>query len=118
MRLGGLQPGQVIAEGRVPAAGPAEPGPGARVDLPVYRVVRLALHDLAIGEAAGLCPRSPPAAGRLPGLGRVDVVAAGGPPGAGLGLVLPDVAKVVSLGDGDDHGQPAVPSHRVLSPRS
>ena len=44
VRLGGRQPGQVIGERRVAAAGPAEPGPGARVDLPVDRVVRLALR--------------------------------------------------------------------------
>ncbi len=41
----------------------------------------------------------------VPGLGSVDVIAASRAPGAGLGLVLPDVAEVVALGDGDDHGQ-------------
>src|ERR1035438_9410683 len=63
--------------------------------------------DLAGGEAEGLRSGSPPPAGRLPGLGRVDVVAAGDVPGGGLALGLPDVAEVVALGDGDDHGQPA-----------
>ena len=78
VRLGGLQPGQVIGERRVAAAGPAEPGPGSRVDLPVDRVVGLALDGLAGDEAEGLGSGSPPPAGRFPGLGGVDVVAAGG----------------------------------------
>jgi len=34
------QPRQVIGKRRVPAAGLAEPVPGARVDLPVDRLVR------------------------------------------------------------------------------
>ena len=41
VRLGGREPGQVVGEGRVAAAGPAEPGAGARVGLPVDRVVGL-----------------------------------------------------------------------------
>ena len=107
VRLGGFQPGQVVGERRVPAARSAEPGPGLRVDLPVDRVVRLALDDLAGGEAEGLGSGSPPAAGRFPGLGGVDVVAAGGAPGVVLGLGLPAVAEVVALGNCDDHGQTA-----------
>ena len=39
VRLGGREPGQVIGERRVPAAGPTQFGPGARVGLPVDRVV-------------------------------------------------------------------------------
>ena len=112
MRLGRHQPGQVIGEGRVTAAGPAELGPGARVDLLVHRVVWLAFNHLAGGEAEGLGAGSPPAAGRFPILGGVDVVAAGRVRRAGLGLSLPDIAEVVALGDGDDHGQPAAFSHR------
>ena len=41
VRFGCLEPGQVIGECRVTAAGPAELGSGARVDLPVHRVVGL-----------------------------------------------------------------------------
>ena len=104
VRLGGRQPGQVVGEGRVAAAGPAEPGAGARVGLPVHRVVGLALDGLAGGEAEGLGAGSPPAAGWFPGLGGVEVVPAGGALG-GVVLGFPDVAEVVALGDGDDYGQ-------------
>jgi hypothetical protein len=90
VRLGRHQPGQVIGEGRVSAAGPAELGAGARVDLPVHRLIRLTLNQLARGEAEGLGAGSPPAAGRFAGLGGVDVVAAGRARRAGLGLGLPD----------------------------
>ena len=63
VRLGGREPGQVVGERRVAAAGAAELGAGARVDLLVDRVVRLALDDLAGGEAEGLGSGS--LAGRL-----------------------------------------------------
>ena len=76
VRLGRRQPGQVVGEGRVAAAGPAEPGSGARVGLPVDRVVGLALDGLAGGEAEGLGAGSPPAAGWFAGLGGVEVVPA------------------------------------------
>ena len=76
VRLGGLQPGQVISERRIPAAAPPQRGPGARVGLPVDRVVGLALDELAGVEAEGPGSGPPPRAGRFPGLGRVDVVAA------------------------------------------
>ncbi len=112
VRLGGRQPGQVIGECRVPAAGPAEPGAGTRVDLLVDRVVRLALDNLTCGEAEGLCSRSPPETRWFSVLGGVDVVAACRP-ASGLALGLPDVGKVVTLGDGDDHGQPAASSYWV-----
>ena len=82
VRLGGQQPRQVIGELRVAAARPAELLPRPRVELPVDRVIRLALDDLAGGEAQRFCSRAPPPARRLPGLGGVDVVAAGGPLGA------------------------------------
>jgi len=112
VRLGRHQPGQVIGEGQVTAAGPAELGPGARVDLPVHRLIWLPLSHLAWGEAEGLRAGSPPAAGRFPILGGVDVIAAGRARSAGLGLGFPDVAEVIALGDGDHHGQPAASSHR------
>jgi len=96
VRLGGFQPDQVIGERRVPAAGPTEPDPGPRVDLPVDRVIGLALDDLAWREAESLRSGSPPPAGWFPGLGGVDVVAAGGAPGVVLGLGFPDVAEVVA----------------------
>ena len=111
VRLGGRQPGQVIGERGVATTGPTKPVTGARVDLPVNRVVRLALHDLPGGEAEGLCSRSPPSAGRFPGLGGVDVVAARRA-ASGLALGLPDVAQVVTLRHGDDHGQTAASSHQ------
>src|SRR5262249_63524 len=98
------KPGQVVGEGRVAAAGPAKPGSGTRVDLPVHRVVRLAVDGLAGYEAEGLGAGSPPAARGLPGLGGVKVI----PPRAPFGSVVlgfPDVAEVVALGDGDDYGQ-------------
>ena len=104
MRLGRLKAGQVVGERRVTAAGPTELSSGARVDLPVDRVVGCALDRLAGGEAEGLCSGSPPAAGRFSGLGGVEVV----PSERGLGGVVlgfPDVAEVVALGDGDDYGQ-------------
>ena len=107
MRLSGPQPRQVIGELRIAAARPAQLFPGPRVELLVDRVIGLALDGLAGGEAQCFCSRTPPPARRFPGLGGVDVVAAGGLLGAGLALVLPHVAEVVALGDGDDHGQSA-----------
>src|SRR6185437_12553560 len=104
VRLGGHEPGQVVGEGRVAAAGPTELSSGARVGLPVDRVVGLALDGLAGDEAEGLGAGSPPAAGWFPGLGGVNVVPAGGTVG-GVVLGFPDVAEVVALGDGDDYGQ-------------
>jgi hypothetical protein len=104
VRLSRLEPGEVVGEGRVAAAGPAELGSGARVGLPVDRVVRFAVDGLARGEAEGLGAGSPPAAGWFAGLGGVNVV----PADSGFcGVVLdfPDVAEVVALGDGDDYGQ-------------
>jgi hypothetical protein len=106
VRLGGAQPGQVTGEGGVAAAGTAELAAGTWVDLLVDRLVRLALDDLAGVEAEGLYSWSPPLAGRFPGQGGVEVVTASGASGSGLGL-YPDVAEVVALGDGDNHGQPA-----------
>ena len=76
VRLGRREPGQVVGEGRVAAAGPAELGAGARVGLPVDRVVGLAFDGLAGGEAEGLGAGSPPAAGWFAGLGGVEVVPA------------------------------------------
>ena len=117
VRLGRLQPGQVISERRVAAARPAELVPGPRVALLVNRVVRPALNDLAGCEAEGLCSWAPPPAGRFASLGGVDVIAADRALGAGLALGLPDVAEVVTLGDGDDHGQSPA-SLRITQPRS
>ena len=77
MRLGGLQLGQVIGERRVAAARPAELVPGPRVALLVDGVIGLALNDLPGCETQCLCSRSPPPPGRFPGLGGVDVIAAG-----------------------------------------
>jgi len=105
MRLCRRQPGQVIGERGIPAAGPAEPVSGSRVGLPVHRVVRPAFDDLPGCEAESLRSWSRPPAGRLPGLGGVDVVATDAAQGVRLGLGFPDVAQVVALGDGDDHGQ-------------
>ena len=78
VRLRRLKAGEVVGEGGVAAAGPAEPGAGARVGLPVDRVVRRAVDGLAGGEAEGLGSRSPPAAGWFPGRGGVEVIPAGG----------------------------------------
>jgi hypothetical protein len=85
IRLGRSEPGEMISERGVAAAGSAEPGTGARVDLPVDRVVGLAVDGLARGEAEGLGTGSPPAAGWFPGLSGVNVVPAGGASG---GVVL------------------------------
>jgi hypothetical protein len=52
-------PGQVFSEARVAAAGPGEPGAGRWVDLLVHRLVGCTPHDLAGGEAEGLCSWSP-----------------------------------------------------------
>jgi hypothetical protein len=104
VRLGRHEPGQVIGERRVTAAGPTQFGPGARVGLLVGRVVSFAVDGLAQGEAEGLGAGSPPAAGWFSGLGGVEVVPAGGALG-GVVLGFPDVAEVVALGDGDDYGQ-------------
>src|SRR5262249_11567508 len=98
------QPGQMVGEGRVAAAGPAEPGAGARVGLPIDRVVGFAVDGLAGCKAEGLGAGSPPAAWWFVGLGGVEVVPAGGASG-GMVLGFPDVAEVVALGDGDDYGQ-------------
>ena len=111
VRLGRRQPGQVVGERWVAAAGPAELGAGARVGLPVDRVVRLAVDGLAGCEAEGLGAGSPPAAGWFAGLGGVNVVPAGAASG-GVVLGFPDVAEVVSLGDGDDYGQYGGPLSR------
>ena len=78
VRLGRGEPGEVVGEGRVAAAGPAEPGAGTGVGLPVDRVVRCAVDGLAGGEAEGLGAGAPPAAGWFAGLGGVNVVPAGG----------------------------------------
>jgi hypothetical protein len=91
-------------ERQVPAAGPTQFGPGARVGLPVGRVVSFAVDGLAQGEAEGLGAGSPPAAGWFSGLGGAEVVPAGGASG-GVVLGFPDVAEVVALGDGDHYGQ-------------
>jgi hypothetical protein len=107
VRLGGAQPGQVIGEGGVAAAGPAELGAGTWINLPVHGLIRLAFDNLAWGEAEGLSTGPPPPAGRLPGQGGVEIVTASGVTGPRLSLGLPDVAEVVALGDGDHHGQPA-----------
>ena len=104
VRFGRREPGEMVSERRVAAAGSAEPGTGSRVGLPVHGVVGLAVDGLAGGEAEGAGARSPPAAGRFPGLGGVEVVAADSTLG-GVDLGLPDVAEVVALGDGDDYGQ-------------
>ena len=104
VRLGGLQPGQVLGERRIPAPCTPQPGAGARVDLLVHRVIRIALDNLAWCKAEGPGAWSPPAAGRFSFLGGVEVVPAGGAFG-GMVLGFPDVAEVVALGDSDDHGQ-------------
>jgi hypothetical protein len=104
VRLGRLEPGEVVGEGRVASAGPAEFGSGVRVGLPVDRVIRFAVDGLAGGEAEGLGAGSPPAAGWFAGLGGVNVVPAGGASG-GVVLGFPDVAEVVALGDGHYYGQ-------------
>jgi hypothetical protein len=107
VRLGGAQPGQMIGEGGIPSARPAERAAGTRIDLPVHGVIRLALDNLAGCEAQGLRPRSPPPAGRLPGQDGVEIVTASRVTGPRMSLGLPDVAEAVTLGDGDHHGQPA-----------
>ena len=104
MRLGRLEPGEMVGEGRVPAAGPAELGSAAWVELPVHGVVGLAVDGVAGGEAEGVGAGSPPAAGWFAGLGGVNVVSGGRGLG-GVVLGFPDVAEVVALGDGDDYGQ-------------
>jgi hypothetical protein len=92
--------GQMIGEGDVAAADWADFAAGARIDLPVHGVLRLAFDNLAGGEAEDLRTGSPPPAGRFPGQGGVEVVTVDGACGSGLGLGLPDVAEVVALGDG------------------
>jgi hypothetical protein len=104
VRLGGLEPGEMVGEGRVATAGPAESGSGSWVGLPVDGIVWFAVDGLAGGEAEGLGAGSPPAAGWFAGLGGVNVVPAGGAL-RGHPLGFPDVAEVVALGDGDDYGQ-------------
>jgi len=104
VRLGGHEPGEMVGERRVPATGTPELTARLRVELLVDRVVRRAFDDLTGRKAEGLGAGSPPAAGRLPGLSRVDVVAAGGA-GGWVVLGFPDLAEVVALGDGDDYGQ-------------
>ena len=110
VRLGGLQPGQVVRELDVTAAPPAQLVPGPRVALLVDGVVEGTLNELPGGQAQGLCARSPPMAGWFPCLGGVDVITAAASLGAGLALVLPDVAQVVALGNGNDDGQRLPPS--------
>src|ERR1017187_4923983 len=110
LRLGGPQPRQVISELGITAARPPQLVPGPRVALLVDRLVGRTLHYLPGREAQCLSSRAPPPARRLPGLGGVDVVAAGAPLGTGPALVLPDVVQVVALGDGHKHGQRLPPS--------
>jgi hypothetical protein len=69
------------AEDRARSSCPARAG--ARIDLPVHRIVRLAFDDLAGGEAEGLGAGPPPPAGRFAGLGGVNVVP---PPAGAAGL--------------------------------
>jgi hypothetical protein len=69
VRLRRLQPGQVIGEGHVLAAGPAQPLPCPGVYLAVHQVVRRPFHPLALGEpqdGRARDPTSGPAA-RPPG---------------------------------------------------
>jgi len=57
VRLGCCQPGQVVGERQVDAAGAAELVPGPGVDLLLDRIVVVVLEDLAAGgalEALGL----------------------------------------------------------------
>jgi hypothetical protein len=115
--LGGFQPGQVVDELWVAAKLSAKFGPGLRIDLLVYRDIRHTFDDLASGEAESLGSGSPPPAGRLPGLSGIDVIAAESVLRAGLALGLPDIAEVVALGDGDDHGQTAASFPRSRRPR-
>ena len=110
MRLSGPQPRQVISELGITAARPPQFVPCPWVTLLENRLIRRALHYLPGREAQCLCSRAPPPARRLPGLGSIDVVAAGAPLGTGPALVLPDVVQVVALGDGHDHGQQLPPS--------
>ena len=104
------EPGQVISERRIPAALAAELAPGARVALLVDRVIWLALDNPSGCKAECFCPRPPPSARWFPVLSGVDVVAAGGPLGGSLALVLPHVAEIEALGDGHDHGHQLPPS--------
>lgn len=67
---------QVVFESGVAARGPAEVLAGAQVGLPVDQLVWLPFDELAFGEAERGRAWTPPAAGRLAGLGSVDVVAA------------------------------------------
>jgi hypothetical protein len=96
----------VLGITRVLVARPAELGSSAGIDLLVHRVIWLALDNLARGKAEGLGSGTPPAAGCFAGLGGVDAVPAGHPLNVAI-LSLPDVAEVVTLGDGDDYGQAA-----------
>jgi hypothetical protein len=64
----------VIGELRVAAEPSAKFGPGAWVDLLVYRVIWFAFDDLAVGEAESLGSGSPPSAGWFSGLSGIDVV--------------------------------------------
>jgi len=105
MRLSSTQPGQLVGELRVATTRPAELRPGPRVDLFVDRVIGLPLDYRALGQAQRGRARTPPPAQWLPALGGTDVVTAGALLGGGLALVLPRVAEVIALGDGDDYGQ-------------
>ena len=88
----------------VPARLAAQPGPVARVNLLVNRVVGLAFHFLAGREAQRLGALAEPPARRLAGLGGVDVVAARAllTLRAALRLALPYVAEVITARRGDD----------------
>ena len=117
VRLGGRQPGQVVGERRVAAAGAGRAWLRC-AGRPAGRPRRRAgAGRSGRGEAEGLGAGSPPAAGWFPGLGGVNVVPADGASG-GVVLGFPDVAEVVALGDGDDYGQyGGLLSRRVMRPR-
>src|SRR5215469_13657595 len=105
----------MVGELRVAAKPSAKLGPCPRVDLLVHRVIGRTFDDLASGEAQSLGSGSPPPAGWLPGLSGIDVITAESAPRGGLALGLPDIAEVVALGDGDDHGQTAASSPRSVA---
>jgi hypothetical protein len=75
-------------------------------------VVGLAFYEPAWFEAEGLGGGTPPTAGRLsPGLGGLEVVASGILSGTAVDL-LPDVVKVVALGESRDDRQRAPTGRR------
>ena len=114
MRFGGREPGQMIGECRISAAGAPELRAGARVELTVDRVVRRALDGLAGCEAEGLGAGSPPAAGWFAGLGSVDVVPAVGALGGGV-LGFPESARSSCA---SERGTRCGPGSRRGAPRS